>query len=617
MIATMKKAYLVSQESERTATLKRLRDIGVLHLEEIHGQSEELDDLHKKRSMVERALHILPDKEDSAKTSEAHNISFKEIEEALEIAKRVEQQQEQKSSLREANDKLQREMERIEPLGEFDPQDLTVLREKGVKLHLFLVTKEKRNQFPADITQFEVYTEKSRSIIAAIVDEDSELFEEFPQFDEPENSLAQMQHTLEQHTEEIEQIDRELNNLSQYRSLLQRALQQFDQEIEFEKIRSGLNQEEELIYLGGFIPEQKIEELKRGASTHGWALLIRDPDPEEPIPTLVINPKPIRIVKPVFNFLGTIPGYFEYDISFYLLFFLTIFFAMIIGDAGYGSILLGTTLYTVVKKKRSGADLSEIQKLMLVFGGATVIWGALSGVWFGSEFIAQLPFFAWLTYEPISGFGGEASQQTIKHICFVLGTIQLSIAHIWNFLYRWKDNKRLKAISELGWLSMVLGLYYVVLYLVLDPQKYPIPQFSLYMIFIGLALVLFLSEQEGNFIKGALKGVANFMPKALDSISAFSDIISYIRLFAVGLATVEIAKSFNSMAAEMGSTVVGIIGGIIILLIGHGLNMAMAALSVIVHGVRLNLLEFSGHLNMEWTGIQYDPFRNRHEKEIN
>ncbi len=613
MIATMKKAYLVAQESKRTETLKKLRDIGVLHLEEISGQSEELDNLQKKHSMLERALLILPlDHEESH--YEEQSVSDKDIEEALEIAKRIEQQQEQKSSHREAVDKIDRELERIQPIGDFDPKDITLLREKGINLHLFIVTKEKRNQFPDDITKFEVFTEKSRSIIAAVVEQDSDLFEQFPLFEVPELSSAQMHTQREQHTHEIEQIDKEMSNLVQYRQLMQNALKKLEQDIEFEEVKAGLNKEDELIYLGGFVPEQKVDDLKKGAAALGWALLIRDPEPSEPIPTMVINPKPIRIIKPVFNFLGTIPGYFEYDISFYLLFFLTIFFAMIIGDAGYGSILLGTTLYTVIKKKNAGEMLSELQKLMLVFGSATVIWGALSGVWFGSKFIGQLPFFAWLTYGPISGFGGEASQQTIKHICFVLGTIQLSIAHIWNFLYRWKNNNRLKAISELGWLSMVLGLYYVVLYLVLDPQKYPIPQFSLYMIFIGLGLVLLLSEQEGNFIKGALKGIANFMPKALDSISAFSDIISYIRLFAVGLATVEIAKSFNSMAADLGSSVVGIIGGIIILLIGHGLNMAMAALSVIVHGVRLNLLEFSGHLNMEWTGIPYDPFRNRQEK---
>ena len=629
MIVTMKKVYLVAQESKRTETLKRLRDIGVLHLEEIQGQSDELDDLQKKRSLLERSQFMLPadisaeetndQAEDlgidtSPKKAADHYLSSKDVEEAIEIAKRVDQQQEQKSSHREAIDKLVREMERVQPLGDFDPQDISKLREKGLNLHLFIVTKEKRSEFPADITKFEVYTEKSRSIIAAFVEDNSDLGEKFSEFELPQLSYSQMEQERVRHAKEIEQIDNEMIKLAKYRELLEKALVQIDQDIEFEQVRSGLSQEDELIYLGGYVPENRIDNLKKGASTNGWALLIQDPDPEEPIPTKVENPKAVKIVKPVLDFLGTIPGYYEYDISAYLLFFLTIFFAMIIGDAGYGTLLLGTTLYTVVKKKRAGEALSEMQKLMLVFGGATVIWGALSGVWFGSVTISQIPFFAWLTYEPISGFGGEASMQTIQHLCFVIGTIQLSIAHVWNFLYRWKRNNRLKAIAELGWLSMVLGLYYVVLYLVLDPDQYPVPQFSLYMIFTGLALVLLLSEQEGNFFKGIFKGLANFMPKALDSISAFSDIISYIRLFAVGLATVEIAKSFNSMAADMGNTVVGIIGGIIILLIGHGLNMAMAALSVVVHGVRLNLLEFSGHLGMEWTGIPYDPFRNRQEK---
>ena len=344
MIATMKKAYLVAQESKRTQALQQLRDIGVLHLEEIRGQSEELDDLYKKRAMLERAQQILPPEEGkSAQPAEDQAITHKEIEEALEIGKRVEQQQEQKSSHREAHDKLQREMERIAPLGDFDPQDIEILREKGVNLQLFVVTKEKRGDFPKDISRFEVLTEKSRSIIAAIVEDDSENLDAFPRFELPELSYTDMKQEQQRHAKEIEQIDTEMQNLVQYHGLLQRALDQFDQDIEFEQVRSGLNEEDELVYLGGFVPEQRIEKLKKGASDNGWALLIREPDTAEPIPTMVINPKPIGIIKPVFNFLGTIPGYFEYDISFYLLFFLTIFFAMIIGDAGYGAILLGTT----------------------------------------------------------------------------------------------------------------------------------------------------------------------------------------------------------------------------------------------------------------------------------
>jgi V/A-type H+-transporting ATPase subunit I len=161
---------------------------------------------------------------------------------------------------------------------------------------------------------------------------------------------------------------------------------------------------------------------------------------------------------------------------------------------------------------------------------------------------------------------------------------------------------------------MVLGLFYLVLNLVLSADKYPMPFYSIYMILGGVAAVFIFGEQEGQFFKGVLMGFAGVLPTFLSSISAFSDIISYIRLFAVGLASVEIAKSFNSMASGLGNDAVGIIGGILILLLGHSLNLAMGALSVVVHGVRLNMLEFSGHLGMEWTGVEYDPFRNKETK---
>jgi V/A-type H+-transporting ATPase subunit I len=139
---------------------------------------------------------------------------------------------------------------------------------------------------------------------------------------------------------------------------------------------------------------------------------------------------------------------------------------------------------------------------------------------------------------------------------------------------------------------------------------------SVYVILAGIVVVLMFSEQrEGaGFLKGVGYGLANIFPTALDSISAFSDLISYIRLFAVGLATVEIAKSFNGMAAGMAADgALGIVAAVLILFLGHTLNLIMGALSVVVHGVRLNMLEFSRHLGMEWSGIPYRPFRKQEQ----
>jgi V/A-type H+-transporting ATPase subunit I len=161
----------------------------------------------------------------------------------------------------------------------------------------------------------------------------------------------------------------------------------------------------------------------------------------------------------------------------------------------------------------------------------------------------------------------------------------------------------------LGWLCLVVGLYFLVLNVVLDKNAFPIPSFALYLIGGGLgAFFIFANQRGGNFFKNILVSLSDFLTTFLNSVSSFSDIISYIRLFAVGLAGASIAASFNDMAFGLPPGPIRIIGGGLILLFGHGLNLAMNALSVVVHGVRLNLLEYAGHLGIEWSGHKYSPF---------
>ena len=245
---------------------------------------------------------------------------------------------------------------------------------------------------------------------------------------------------------------------------------------------------------------------------------------------------------------------------------------------------------------------------MLLLSLSTVVWGALTGTWFGSATLASLPWLSWMTVPAISSFAPRSSE-TIKMICFIAGTVQISIAHLWNFIRQARQKPFIRSLAQLGWLSLVLGLYYLVLSLVLSSERFPLPAFAAWLIGAGLTMIIVFSRQEGRFFSGIAKGLSNLMTTFLNGISAFSDIISYIRLFAVGLATVEIAKSFNGMAAGMAHGVLGIVLASMVLLFGHSLNLAMGALSVIVHGVRLNMLEFSGHLGMEWTGKPYKPFK--------
>jgi len=135
---------------------------------------------------------------------------------------------------------------------------------------------------------------------------------------------------------------------------------------------------------------------------------------------------------------------------------------------------------------------------------------------------------------------------------------------------------------------------------------------TMYLIGGGFFLSFIFSSYEGSILKSVLNSCQNFISVILGVVNVFSDIMSYIRLWAVGLAGAAIAQTINGMAGPLlGGFLV--FAGIVLLIFGHGLNMVLNVLSVLVHGVRLNTLEFSGHVGLTWSGTAYKPFK---EKEI-
>ena len=150
-------------------------------------------------------------------------------------------------------------------------------------------------------------------------------------------------------------------------------------------------------------------------------------------------------------------------------------------------------------------------------------------------------------------------------------------------------------------------MYLLTLYLVIGEQIPMVPVFAL----VGVAFVIVVlfggMSPDRTFAEGIKAGCADAFTVFLNTISCFGNIMSYIRLFAVGMAGLAISQSFIGIAEGFHGPLA--ILGVVILVIGHGLNIIMAFLSVVVHGVRLNVLEFSGQAGLEWTGIAYEPFK--------
>ena len=357
--------------------------------------------------------------------------------------------------------------------------------------------------------------------------------------------------------------------------------------------------EDAFAYLSGYVPVDKVDDLKKTAAGNSWALAIKDPEEDENPPTLLRNPKWVTMIKSLFGFLDITPGYREADISMFFLMFFTVFVAMIVGDAGYGLIFLGLTVLFKIKIKSMPG---QVFALLFVLSFATVIWGTITGTWFGSAELAKIPVLSMFIIPEIASFGPEDTSAFIKEICFYLGMAHLMIGLFISFIRKMPS---LVAIAEIGWMLILVAAYFAAKFFVLAS---PMSSLTMPIFIAGFVLVVLFSEQSGNIFKGILMGVAWSPMKILDSVTMFSNLVSYIRLFAVGLATVAVAQSFNTMASGF-EGISGMIISAVILFVAHAFNMCLALLSIIVHGVRLNTLEFGGAVGLEWSGYGYAPFK--------
>lgn len=609
MIVPMKKITMVVLDAERKKALKSLARLGVLHIEPQSATSEELEELKARKELLQNSYSLLPDSGKKASLKEAWD-----LEETLSVAAKINELALKQEQIFQEKSRLISKYEAIKPWGDFNPQDIAGLKELGIHISLYELNKKQLSQLPQTITPFILNKDKNLYRIACVsLKGECEL--PFKRFEIPEKSLFEIKNEIHNLELKIGHIHSDLAKLSRYKKSLHQALNIMEKHIEFEEVRCSMGAAGALAYLTGYAPVDKVKLLKQKAALKGWALLIQEPKEDDNVPTLVRNPKWVNIIKPVFDFLGVSPGYREYDISFWFLLFFSIFFAMIIGDAGYGLLFF---IFTLFIKWRFNKIPAEPVFLLFVTSLCTILWGAFTGTWFGVESLARTTPFSWFVIPGISSFAPEGmdTTQTIIFICFVIGVVHLSIAHIKNFM---RLMPKLKAWSELGWLFVVWGMFFVIQILVLKQSaaaaviillpQITYAQAALWLILAGFLLIIIFGEQAGNFFKGLAMGFAKLLLKVLDSVGSFSDIISYVRLFAVGLATVKVAEAFNNMAASVGFGLPWAFFAALILFLGHMLNIIMSAMSLIVHGVRLNVLEFSGHLNIEWSGIPYRPFK--------
>lgn len=616
MIAPMKKVCIVLKEEDRRSALYELRRAGMIHIERIVESAS--GNLAKELDTLQCALSTLSGHKKTKQKSYKRTETLEQAHKIGELKDRVEVLETQLIDNAKA-------MEILKPWGRFDPSTLRILAEKGVDIRLVHANPDiqKRIQEDESVTFFPL-RKKRDTVSGAAVYLQKPKNGGIPGISLPEYSIREIEENTAEIKTQLEALQKEIASHASCRLSLERAMAAVRQDMEFEGVNASLSGDEGLVGFTGFIPQKNVGELKSLAADGAWAVGLGEPDENDAVPTLMKNPKPVSIVQPVFDLMGLAPGYREMDISFWFLSFLSIFAAMILGDAAYGLIILLAVGITRIAVKKPARALN----LLAVFGTATFIWGLITGTWFSSLALVRDTPLKLLTVKALATYQQELfpgytveiplfpgneldAAAMVKWISLLLGAVMLTIARLQNFFRKLPS---FAAIAQLGWLSIVFALYWLIMNLVLQLSPLPIlMNLVAPMAGAGLcAVIVFGGQKRGqSFIKGLLEGLKNILPTSLNAIGAFGDIISFIRLFAVGLAGVALAQSFNEIA--LGGGGLSVIA-VLVLLLGHSLNIILSALSVLVHGVRLNLLEFSGHLDMEWSGIAYDPFRLRVEE---
>lgn len=601
MIEKMKVVSIVARASQKEALLDGLRKLGLVHIREKQGADPaclaRLSDL----TATELAL-----REYAPETPAADVLADEDFDALYAKVRAVLDGRQALTTQRAA---LVTQAENLRKWGSFDPADFTWLRQHGVDLHIYRLDKKSLAALAADgSAPFIRLTPVEKLETVA-------LWGPLPEgiaadeFSVPDKGLAQVEReiaALDQKTADGEAL---LKQAAAYQATFQAQILKAQNAMEYSSVQNTAASEGGLVWLTGYIPAESVEAFKAAASEHRWAWAMDDPtDDDELVPTKVRYNKVTRLMIPIFDILGVVPGYHEYDISFWFLAFFALFFAMILGDAGYGVLLLiGAAALTAKTRK-----LSDATMLLWVLSIATIIWGALTGTWFGLESAMEVPLLRSVTvpilanYPDYFGVAATDQQNAIMKFCFILGTIQLSLACVMS-IKRKLTERNLSWIADLGWLIAICAIYFLALYLVIG-ENVPLAPVGA-CVGVGFVLVvLFGGMAPGkSFSQGLKAGLADAFTVFLNTISAFGNVMSYIRLFAVGMASLAIAQSFNNMAAGFEGPLV--IVAALIMIVGHALNLVMGFLSVVVHGVRLNLLEFSGQLGMEWAGIAYEPFK--------
>ncbi|MFO7656921.1 MAG: V-type ATPase 116kDa subunit family protein [Bacteroidales bacterium] len=595
----MKKYAFLIYHREYDQFLEDIRNLGVVHVIAKESGYLENEELREKYNQIQQLNHALKFLEKRGVEKE----SYSSPADGLKILAELRRLQVEEEQLLHQISVLQKDMTLIEPWGDFSWETIKKIEEAGLTVRFFTcqTTKFKEqieNKYPVKLIN------DSGSIAYFVLiekrGEESEI--EAEEIRIPEVSLSKLKLQIDELNQTHIKINSLLDKLaSQHISALEKARDLIHKQLTFEKVVLNTRKEAEnrLMILEGWVPSDKSDALDNFLKTSGAYFESITPTPEETPPVKLKNNKFAKLYESIGE-LYTFPDYKEIDLTPFFAPFYMLFFGFCLGDAGYGLLIILGTLYGIFKVKPT---LKPLLKLGLYLGIATTFMGIVSGTFFGI-IIAKVNW-PWITsYKAL-----VLDDQKMMMLALVLGYVQVLFgmyikaanrARMFGFKY---------AISQLGWnliVMVTLPAFMLGYFKIIDVGL--ANNIALISLITGGIPAIFYNSPGKN----PLLNLGVGLWETYQTVSGLlGDILSYIRLFALGISSAILGNVFNTLAMDLSPDIIVVkqIVMILILAFGHSLNFFMAALGSFVHPLRLTFVEFYKNAGFIGGGKKYEPFK--------
>ncbi len=592
MVVEMKKYGFLIYHKEYIDFLRELQELGIIHTLQQHNRldNQEIEGAREFVNKIDETLRYL--KRRKPKT-ETRDLSMT----GAELVEDITNQREKLTKLEKKQTEAQLILKQALPWGDYDPDHLDRLRQHHLYVHFFSCKKSQFKPEWQDTYALEIIYQDEVDLYFVILSrkEKAPALERAIIVNPPVEPLHRLKEKADQLALEIRQIQHQLDiyivsSMDQLEAARQEVLNKlsFDQTL----INTESSAGGEVMMLEGFVPVTQKKKLENFLKEKDIFYIEEDPSEQDPVPILLYSNGWSRLFQPITK-LFSLPSYGEMDLTPFFAPFFLLFFGFCLGDAGYGLlILMGSFIYYY---RTHDPDQKNLLRLAQLLGIGTTLFGTLTGTFFGLQ-LAEVSYFQdvrdnFLNYDQI------------LVLSMILGIIQILFGISLKAYQKFRWRKYFHALADFGWIILIFSILDMY-------QIKAIPSISGYAIWAGLVLILLYSKPDAPILERLGAGVWGLY----NITGIFGDVLSYIRLFALGVSSSILGLVINNIALEFSSTpYVGPILLVIILIFGHSINILISSLGAFVHPLRLTFVEFYKNAGFTGGGVPYQPFSKRNK----